>query len=114
LATYNASGDVVGVDGKKPAKPVEVIGSFLPIVPFKVDGAGASTGNDSISITFPNMKTIHGWVVDAYVTSTGAKTDDDAILVTASGNVLTITEAGAGTIELDTYQGLVWGDARLA
>jgi hypothetical protein len=114
MATYNASGDAVGVDGKKPPRPVAVIGSFMPVVPFKVDGAGASTGNDSISITFPGLKSIHGHLVQAFVTATGATTNDDALLVTVSGNVLTITEGGAGTIETDTYHGLVWGEANLA
>lgn len=113
MATYDAKADVVGFDGKKPPRLTPVIGSFSPSVYFKVDGAGASTGNDSISIVFPQLRTIQGHLVQAYVTATGAKTDDDAILVTISGNVMTITEAGAGTIELDTYHGVVWGDAKL-
>lgn len=112
--SYDASGDVVGINGLKPANPAQVIGSFLPIIPFKVSGAGAATDTDTITITFPALKTIHGWLVDAYVIASGSKVDDDAITVTVSGNVMTIVENGAGTIEADRYQGLVWGDAKLA
>jgi hypothetical protein len=103
-----------GFDGQTPAKPMRVIGSFMPMIPFVVDGAGVSTTSDTGTITFPQLTLIRGWVVDAYVTSSGSKVDDDAITVTVSGNVMTIKENGAGTIELDTYQGIVWGDAKLA
>lgn len=111
--SYDATGDAFGYDGQKPTKPARVIGSFLPIVPFVVSGLGASTATDTITVTFPSLKTIQGWTVDAYDLSTGTKASDDAILVTASGNVLTIVEASGGIIEANRYQGLVWGNAKL-
>lgn len=104
----------LGVDGRTPAQPLRVVGSFVPIIPFSVDGAGVGAASDTATIIFPALKSIRGWVVDAYVTSTGSKVDDDAITVTVSGNTMTIKENGAGTIELDTYQGIVWGDVVLA
>ena len=111
--SYNASGDAYGYDGQKPPKPIRNIGSFNPIVPFKVDGAGASTSTDTITITFPSLSSIEGHLVSAFVTASGSKVDDDAITVTVSGNTLTIVENGAGTIEADTYHGIVWGKAKL-
>ena len=111
---YDASGDAVGVDGSSRPSPARVVGSFLPIIPFKVSGAGASTSTDTITITFPSLSSITGWMVDVYALADGSKASDDAIIVTVSGNVLTITEVSAGIIEANRYQGFVWGPTKLA
>ena len=111
--SYDASGDVLGVDSETPARPLRVVGSFAPVVPFVVSGAGASTNTDTITVTFPSLRTIAGWTVDAYDLSSGSKASDDAIIVTASGNILTIVEVAGGIIEANRYQGIVWGKARL-
>jgi hypothetical protein len=112
MATYTADADVLGFDNKNPAKAMPAIGSYTPLVPFVVSGAGASTGNDSISITFPSLREIVGWVCDVYLLADGSKASDDAILVTKSGNTLTITEAAGGVIEVNRYQGFAWGPIR--
>ena len=111
--SYDASGDVLGFDNKNPAKLVPAVGSFLPLIPFVVSGLGAGVTTDTITITFPALRSIVGWVCDVYVLANGSKVDDDAVTITASGNTLTIVENGAGTIEADRYQGLVWGPAKL-
>lgn len=107
--SYDASGDATGFDRKNPPKVVPAIGSFVPVVPFVVSGAGATTATDTITITFPSLRDIVGFTVDAYDLSDGSKASDDAIKVTASGNVLTILEVSAGVIEANRYQGFVWG-----
>jgi len=101
---------IVGFNGKTPAKLLPAIGSFTPLIPFKLDATATST---SEAITFVQLKTIHGFMVQA-VTS-GVVDDSAAITISASGNVLTIAD-GTG-FDLDdantVVYGFVWGDAKL-
>jgi len=39
---------------------------------------------------------------------------DSNVLVTFTGNTLTIVEVAAGDIEVNVYSGFVWGDVKLA
>jgi len=104
-----------GVSGGK-ALPLEVVGSMLPVIPFK-----AVPANDtSMTLTFPQLKDIHGWVIQIS-DSTGAILGGDSngalgAVVTASGNVLTIADGTDMDISGHTggvIYGFVWGTAKL-
>jgi len=104
-----------GVYGKK-ALPLEVVGSMLPLIPFK-----AVPANDtSMTLTFPQLSIIRGWVIQISG-STGAILGGDSngalgAIVTASGNVLTIADGTDMDISAHTggaIHGFVWGDAKI-
>src|SRR3990167_1026086 len=81
-----------GFDGQSPAGALPVIGSYCPIIPFKETPANAT----SMTITFPQLRRIRGWLVQALNSSNeilGGDSDGAlGMVVTASGNVLTIAD----------------------
>ena len=97
-----------GARGESPAKCVEVVGSFMPVVPFK-----AVPANDtSMTLAFPQLKTILGWVVQVS-DSSGAILGGDSNgalgpIVSASGNVLTIADGTDLDISAHT-SGVIYG-----
>ena len=101
---------VTGYDGKSPPKLARAIGSVTPMIPFSVTVSGTTT---SEAVTFSQLTTIRGWVVQNIDTSDEVSTADAT--VTASGNVLTIADGGS-TFDLDasgnTIYGFVWGDPK--
>jgi len=104
----------IGYDGRTPAGPLRVVGSFISIVPFSVSGAGVSSTSDTGTVIFPSLKTIRGGIFQARKIADGSGADNDATTYTFSGNTLTIVEAAGGTIETNIYSGFVWGDVALA
>jgi hypothetical protein len=103
-----------GYDGRTPAGPLRVVGSFVSVIPFSVSGAGVGATSDTATVIFPGLKVIKGCIVQARKIADGSGADNDATIYTFSGNTLTIVEEGAGTIETNVYSGFVWGDVALA
>ena len=105
-----------GFDGRSPASLLPAIGSFCPLIPFKETPANAT----SMTITFPQLQNIRGWVLQIS-NSSGAILGGDSNgalgpIVSASGNVLTIADGTDLDLSAHTggaIYGFVWGDAKL-
>lgn len=104
---------VKGADGKNPAGLLKAVGSFCQLIPFQVDGSLNSNAGPTTTITFPALREISGFIVQARKISDGDMDDSDLGLATSSGNTLTITEGAGGDAELHVYAGFVWGPAKL-
>jgi len=103
------SNTATGFDDKSPPSLMPAIGSFCPMIPFKMTTAGTTTTE---SITFSQLKTIRGAIVFEL---DGGLIVASAIAVSWSGNVLTIAD-GSGDIDgsadnSPVFYGVVWGDA---
>ena len=99
---------VVGFDGKSPPGLMPAIGSYTPMIPFKLTATGTTTTE---AVTFSQLRTIKGFIAQAV--TNGVVTAAAQIAISASGNVLTIAD-GTG-FDLDAsgmvVYGFVWGDA---
>jgi len=110
------SNTTVGTDGVNPPKPVEVVGSFSPLIPFKCTIGGTTT---SESITFPQLSVIVGVVIlplgASGVTAFGDSNGALGPLVTWTGNVLTIADGTDYNLDQTSsiIYGIVWGKAKL-
>lgn len=101
-----------GIDGKNPPTLMPVVGQFTALIPFKETPANAT----SQTITFPQLETIEGWVLQ-FSDSNGAILGGDSNgalgpIVSASGNVLTIADGTDLDISAHTsgaIYGFVWG-----
>ena len=98
----------VGINGVSRPNCVEVVGSFMPLIPFKCTPAATTT---SETITFSQLKTIVGVVLlplgASGVTAFGDANGALGPLVTWSGNVLTIAD---GTdYDLDQTSSIIYG-----
>lgn len=100
---------VTGFDGLTPPKLLPAVGSFCPFVPFKMTVSGTTT---SEAVTFSNIGTIRGAMIQALSSGNNVVTTDAD--VTWSGNVLTI--ADGSTFNLDesgqVIYGAVWGSSK--
>lgn len=109
------SADVIGLDGKNPAKLLQVFGSVAKMIPFSVSGAGVGVTSDTATIVFPQLSVIRGAIVQPRSIADGTQSGTtDEVKVSFTGNTLSILEVGAGDIEVNVYSGLVWGDAKVA
>lgn len=86
-----ATGTVTNWDSDtKSKKLVEVIGTYLPIQMIKYVPSAADDAAASVTITFPGLNTIVGWIADVY--ESGVKDANNDITITSSGNVMTIAD----------------------
>jgi len=99
----------LGFDGTSPPKMVPALGSFVPACLFSATVSGTTT---SEAVTFPNLVTIKGAIIQVLDSGNNSVTTD--IDVTWSGNILTL--ADGSTFNLDAASqviyGVVWGTAR--
>jgi len=106
----------VGVDGVKRANCVEVVGSFVPLIPFKCTISGTTTTE---SITFSQLTSIEGVVIlplgASGVTAFGDADGALGPLVTWTGNVLTIADGTDYNLDQTSsiIYGIVWGKAKV-
>ena len=106
----------VGTDGVKAVGPLEVEGSFAPLIPFKCTISGTTTTE---SITFPQLSVIVGAVIlplgASGVTAFGDSNGALGPLVTWTGNVLTIADGTDYNLDQTSsiIYGIVWGKAKL-
>lgn len=100
---------VVGFDGNSPPKLLPAIGSYLPVIAFKVTISGTTTTEN---IPFPFLSTIKGAIIQVLDSGDNVATTD--IDVTWSGNILTLADGATFNLDASGHNiyGVVWGTAR--
>lgn len=100
---------VTGWDGKTPPGLAPSIGSYVPIILFKVTISGTTTSED---LTFAGLSVIHGAIIQVLDSGNNVATTDAD--VTWSGNVLTLADGSTFNLDASGHNiyGVVWGKAK--
>lgn len=101
---------ITSFDGRAIPALIPTLGSFLPVVGFKVTISGTTT---SEAIKIPNLGIIYGAIVQVIDTNGRVATSD--IAVSWSGNTLTLADGSSFNLDAAGHSIYVvaWGKAKV-